>query len=216
MIMQTAALFDLDGVLVDTETQYTAFWTRVGRRDVPAIPDFATRIKGHTLCEIFSAYYDGRDELRRQVEMELLRFERQMQFPFIPGAWEFVQSLRHEGIPVAVVTSSNRDKMECLYAGHPNFTAGFDRIFTAEDALRSKPAPDCYIAAARSFGLEPRQCVVFEDSLNGLLAAKASGAYVVGLTTGLPEETVRPYCQHVMPDFQNFTVAQMLAIQKQE
>ena len=71
-------------------------------------------------------------------------------------------------------------------------------------------------SGAPSFGLEPRQCVVFEDSLNGLLAAKASGAYVVGLTTGLPEETVRPYCQHVMPDFQNFTVAQMLAIQKQE
>ena len=109
--MQTAALFDLDGVLVDTESQYTAFWERAGRRDVPSCPDFANRIKGHTLREIFSSYYDGREALQRQVEQELVQFEKEMHFPFIPGAMEFVQELRKASIPVAVVTSSNRDKM---------------------------------------------------------------------------------------------------------
>ena len=92
--MQTAALFDLDGVLVDTETQYTSFWERTGRRDVPSCPDFANRIKGHTLREIFSLYYDGREGMQRQVEQELVQFEKEMHFPFIPGAMEFVQALR--------------------------------------------------------------------------------------------------------------------------
>ena len=210
--MQTAALFDLDGVLVDTETQYTAFWERTGRRDVPACPDFANRIKGHTLREIFSSYYDGREALQRQVEQELVQFEKEMHFPFIPGAMEFVQELRKTSIPVAVVTSSNLDKMACLYAAHPSFADSFDRIFTAEDALRSKPAPDCYLAAASAFGLEAEHCFVFEDSLNGLRAAQASGAVVVGLSTGLPADIVRPYCNHVMPDFRHFSVDQMLAM----
>ncbi len=210
--MQTAALFDLDGVLVDTETQYTAFWERTGRRDVPACPDFANRIKGHTLREIFSSYYDGREALQRQVEQELVQFEKEMHFPFIPGAMEFVQELRKTSIPVAVVTSSNRDKMACLYAAHPSFADSFDRIFTAEDALRSKPAPDCYLAAAKAFGLAAEQCFVFEDSLNGLRAAQASGSVVVGLSTGLPVEIVRTYSQHVMPDFRHFSVDQMLAM----
>lgn len=50
--MQTAALFDLDGVIVDTEGQYTEFWKRVGNQDFPNVPDFAFRIKGHTLTQI--------------------------------------------------------------------------------------------------------------------------------------------------------------------
>ena len=210
--MQTAALFDLDGVLVDTETQYTAFWERTGRRDVPACPDFANRIKGHTLREIFSSYYDGREALQRQVEQELVQFEKEMHFPFIPGAMEFVQELRKTSIPVAVVTSSNRDKMACLYAAHPSFADSFDRIFTAEDALRSKPAPDCYLAAARHFGLEASSCFVFEDSLNGLRAAQASQATVIGLTTSHPAAVISPYCCYTMPHFGSFTVERMLSL----
>ena len=199
--MQTAALFDLDGVLVDTETQYTAFWERTGRRDVPACPDFANRIKGHTLREIFSSYYDGREALQRQVEQELVQFEKEMHFPFIPGAMEFVQELRKTSIPVAVVTSSNRDKMACLYAAHPSFADSFDRIFTAEDALRSKPAPDCYLRAAAAFGLEASACAVFEDSPSGLEAARRSGARVYGVATDLSPEEIRPLCDEVVEDF---------------
>ena len=199
--MKTAALFDLDGVLVDTETQYTAFWERTGRRGVPACPDFANRIKGHTLREIFSSYYDGREALQRQVEQELVQFEKEMHFPFIPGAMEFVQELRKTSIPVAVVTSSNRDKMACLYAAHPSFADSFDRIFTAEDALRSKPAPDCYLRAAAAFGLEASACAVFEDSPSGLEAARRSGARVYGVTTDLSPEEIRPLCDEVVEDF---------------
>ena len=55
--MQTAALFDLDGVIVDTEGQYTEFWKRVGNQDFPNVPDFAFRIKGHTLTQILNAHY---------------------------------------------------------------------------------------------------------------------------------------------------------------
>ena len=82
-----------------------------------------------------------------------------------------------------------------------DFPSLFDHIFTAEDALRSKPAPDCYLHAARFFGFDAKDCFVFEDSLNGLRAGHASGATVVALTTGLSADTVRPFSRHAMPDF---------------
>ena len=199
--MPTAALFDLDGVLVDTEGQYTLFWAEVGKRDFPHIPDFATRIKGRTLVQIFKEYYDGQTDRQAQVSEELVRFEKTMEFPFIPGALDFVRSLRSHGFRTAVVTSSDQNKMACLLAAHPDFPSLFDHIFTAEDALRSKPAPDCYLHAARFFGFDAKDCFVFEDSLNGLRAGHASGATVVALTTGLSADTVRPFSRHAMPDF---------------
>lgn len=212
--MQTAALFDLDGVLVDTEAQYTRFWRFVGMQDFPDIPDFPARIKGNTLTQIFAKYYPG-DEAKQQIVSEMLAaFEDRMDYPYVPGAMAFVAALRGAGVPCAVVTSSNQAKMDCLYRAHPEFPAAFDRIFTAEDALRSKPAPDCYVAAARHFGLPAADCFVFEDSLSGLQAGQASGATVIALTTTNSPERVSPYCTYAMGDFEKFTVGQMLGLKK--
>ncbi len=212
--MQTAALFDLDGVLVDTEGQYTRFWKAVGEEDFPEIPDFATRIKGHTLVQIYNQYYHEQSEKQASITSRLNRFELEMDFPLIPGALAFVEALRAAGYRTAVVTSSNQAKFACLLRHHPDFASYFDRIFTAEDALRSKPAPDCYIAAARSLGFEASECYVFEDSINGLRAGYDSGAIVVGLTTTNTENTIKPYCCHTMADFTNIKVEQLVNLKR--
>ena len=90
--MQTIALFDLDGVIVDTEGQYTLFWEKVGKRDFPETEDFAARIKGHTLKQIVGEYYPNDAEKRQQVIEELWQFEREMDFPYIKGAVTFVRA----------------------------------------------------------------------------------------------------------------------------
>lgn len=212
--MQTAALFDLDGVLVDTEGQYTRFWQSVGEEDFPEISDFATRIKGHTLVQIYSQYYNGMLARQQSITERLSCFELDMEYPFIPGAIEFVDALRAAGFRTAVVTSSNQAKLACLLRHHPDFSSHFDRVFTAEDVLRSKPAPDCYLAAAHSLGFEASDCYVFEDSINGLRAGYDSGATVVGLTTTNTENTIKPYCRHTMADFTNITVEQLLNLKR--
>ena len=208
--MKTAALFDLDGVIVDTEPRYTEFWEVIGRDYFPGDPLFAQNIKGHTLTYILEKYFP-QDVQTQQKVMDLLKaHQRQMAYPYIPGVMAFVARLREQGVGVAVVTSSDLEKMACLYQEHPEFPACFDRIFTAEDALRSKPAPDCYCAAARYFGLEASRCVVFEDSFNGLEAGRASGARVVGLSTSNSAECIAAYCDLVISDFQN--VEQLLRL----
>lgn len=204
-----AALFDLDGVLVDTEAQYTDFWKRVGKVYYPDDPDFAVRIKGQALENIFSQYFSDSTDVQKQLREDLSAFEAQMNYTFMPGAGAFVRALRREGVRTAVVTSSDRWKMAQLLKQHPGFDDLFDRLFTAEDAERSKPAPDCYLNAMSFFGTAPEACVVFEDSLNGLKAARASGAAVVGLSTTLPQETVAQYSDYVMADFTDITPASL-------
>lgn len=213
--MQTAVLFDLDGVLIDTEGQYTDFWRKVGFEYFPELPDFAELIKGKTLVQIFQQYFSDKTEAQKSIKQALEDFERQMTYPFIPGAIGFVASLHEAGFKVAVVTSSNQEKMRNLLNEHPDFPERFDHIFTAEDVKRSKPFPDCYVSAAKHLGFEVSECFVFEDSLSGLQAGRDSGATVIGLTTTYEAGRIAPFCQHTMKDFTNYTVAEMCSLKKQ-
>ena len=77
----------------------------------------------------------------------------------------------------------------------------FDAILTSEDFERSKPDPDCYLKAAQRLGVEVGDCVVFEDSFNGLKSGRAAGMYVVGLSTTNPAEAIRPYCDEVIANY---------------
>lgn len=210
---RTAVLFDLDGVIINTEGQYTEFWTEIGKTFLPNDPNFASQIKGHTLTQIIGAYFQNED-VAQQVVDKLNAFELQMSYPYIKGATHFVGELRKAGIPTAVVTSSNKAKMECLYKQHPELPELFDHIFTAENARRSKPAPDCYIDAAKALGLEANDCFVFEDSISGLTAGRDSGATVVGVTTTNTAERIAPLCQCVINDLSEITVAQMCNLKK--
>lgn len=195
------ALFDLDGVIIDTEPGYTAFWKQIGIDYFPENENFAQSLKGQTLKYIFEKFFFNDMDAQQEIRRRLRHYEEFMEFPFIPGVIDFINGLRERGVKMAIVTSSDREKMEHLYKSVPDFKNWFDGICTAENVQHSKPAPDCYLAAAESFGVSPHECVVFEDSMNGLLAAKASGAYVVGVATSLPQNEMDGFCDRVIPDF---------------
>ena len=200
-----AALFDLDGVVFDTEPQYTVFWRSQCRRYHPEHPGLEQEIKGQTLDQILDAGWSGTLEKERTGLIERLNdFERQMRLDYVAGFVPFIEDLRRHGMRTAVVTSSNRQKMEVVYAKHPEFTLLFDDILTSEDFAQSKPSPDCYLRAAARFGNEPEQCVVFEDSINGLQSARAAAMTVVGLLTTNTLERVKPLSDCQIEDFIDF------------
>lgn len=209
---QAAALFDLDGVVFDTEPQYTEFWGKQGALYHPEIEHFEQRIKGQTLVQIFDRWFAGQDEARRDIAAGLERFEREMAYEYVPGVEDFLRALRAAGIFTAVVTSSNNDKMRNVYRAHPEFKGCFDRILTSECFSRSKPEPDPYLAGAEAFGLPVSHCVVFEDSFNGLKSGRAAGMKVVGLSTTNPAEAIAALCDVVIPDFRSFSVEKMQAL----
>lgn len=192
-------LFDLDGVIIDTEGQYQKFWHNIGQKYLPEITDFATRIKGTTLDDIFATYFPEDLKVREEILCRLIEYEKSMRYTVFPGALEFVKSAQDKGIPCAIVTSSNHTKMLSLSQQLPALTSHFDHIFTAEDSGRGKPHPDCYINAARHFGTPIKETIVFEDSVNGLKAAQASGSLVIGLSTTHPSSVVSSYADITLP-----------------
>lgn len=198
-----AALFDLDGVVVDTEDSYTEFWNAQGEKYHPEIPNFALGIKGNTLAQVFNKFFSGNlEHYRAQVESELDKFEASMPYKFIGGVLDFLKLLKSSGIKTAVVTSSTKKKMESVYKVRPELLEFFDRIFTSDDVTKSKPDPQCYNLAAEFFGADSHTGFVFEDSFSGLQAARASSMSVIGLATTNPAEKIKDLCDVIIPNFE--------------
>lgn len=207
-----AALFDFDGVVMDTETQYSLFWNKIGKQYFPQIEEFGRIIKGQTLVNIYAKYFAGMEKEQQDITARLNQFEKDMAYEYIPGVVDFMKDLRAHGVKMAIVTSSNDLKMANVYKAHPELKELVDRILTAEMFTRSKPAPDCFLLGAEVFGTVPQNCVVFEDSFHGLEAGNAAGMAVVGLCTTNPKEAIADKCKLVIPDFTAFSFEKMKAL----
>lgn len=201
------ALFDFDGVIMDTETQYTRFWDNAGKKFAD-IDGFGHIIKGQTLIQIMDKYFADRPEADRRLIIDMINeFERDMVFEFIPGAWEFLAALKQAGIRSAIVTSSNDQKMSQVYKAHPQLHTMVDAVLTSEHFSRSKPDPECFLKGMEILGAKPEDTFVFEDSIHGINAGRAAGAHVVGLATTNLRDVIAPLCDLVIDDFRNFTIA---------
>lgn len=207
-----AALFDFDGVVMDTETQYSLFWNKIGKQYFPQIEEFGRIIKGQTLVNIYAKYFAGMEKEQQDITARLNQFEKDMAYEYIPGVVDFMKDLRAHGVKMAIVTSSNDLKMANVYKAHPELKELVDRILTAEMFTRSKPAPDCFLLGDEVFGTVPQNCVVFEDSFHGLEAGNAAGMAVVGLCTTNPKEAIADKCKLVIPDFTAFSFEKMKAL----
>lgn len=198
------ALFDLDGVIIDTEGIYSGFWSAIDERFPTGIPHFAQSIKGMNLQEILGNHFPT--HVQAQVQQMLMQFQADMKYDYFPGAMDFVRMLRDNGFAVAIVTSSDQQKMNELYRQHHEFESTFDTVITGDMVTHAKPHPECYQLAARLIGADLDDCIVFEDSVNGLKAGLASGAKVVGLTTTYGPEVVRPLCHVMTGELSNLTL----------
>ena len=199
-----AALFDLDGTLVETEGQYTEFWSAMGRKYRPDVPDLAQIIKGTTLVQIFDNFFPDQ-QWREEITAGLDEWEKNMEYPFIPGALEFLKDLKAHGVKCAVVTSSNKKKIDAVRAKIPDFDSLFDRILTSEDFRASKPDPDCYNLGAKVFNCKKKECIVFEDAFTGLQAGMSSRIFTVGITTYNSREQIQDKCNYVIDNFLDMT-----------
>ena len=206
------ALFDFDGVVMDTETQYYYFWKEVGDQYFPEIKDFSRIIKGSTLVQIYDKYFQGMEAEQAAITAKLVEFEDHMTFNYVAGADDFLCVLREKKIPTAIVTSTNQKKMANVYAAHPELKNLVDKVFTSEFFTRSKPFPDCFLMGAKELNTVPENCIVFEDSFHGLTAGNAAGMNVIGLSTTNPREAIQDKCKLVIPDFTHFTYEEMLSV----
>ena len=207
-----AALFDFDGVVVDTEPQYTLFWDEKGQKYHPEIPNFGHHIKGQTLIQIYKQFFRDPESLQDEITRQLLDYELTMHFEYIDGVVDFMKELREKGVKLAIVTSSNDAKMANAYREHPELKTMVDCIVTADRVTHSKPHPECFLLGAEMLGVEKDNCIVFEDSFHGIEAGNRAGMKVIGLATTNSAEAIAAKCALVIPDFTDFTFEKMKGV----
>ena len=208
-----AALFDLDGVVFDTEPQYSVFWGSICRQYHPEHPGLENEIKGQTLTQIYDRWFSGELEGERvSITERLDAYEQGMTYDFIDGFEALIADLHRHGVKTAVVTSSNQPKMESVYRYQKAFKQLFDAILTSEDFDRSKPDPDCYLKAAQRLSAQTDECIVFEDSFNGLRSGRAAQMAVVGLATTNPVEAIKPLSDMQISDYRGVDYATLEAL----
>lgn len=210
--MNVCALFDMDGVLIDTEPQYGLFWKGIAEEYNLGDKDFENKIKGMTIPHIISSYFCKLSSHQTEdIFTKFKKFEEKVLFPDIHGAIEFVNNLRLHGIRTALVTSSTELKLNRVLQ-QKHFETMFDTIVSAKDIINGKPEPDCFLLAAKRLNFSPKYCVVFEDSLAGITAGNAAGMAVVGLSTTYSNFELMDKCAKVIPNFENFTVDSLISI----
>ena len=198
-------LFDLDGVIMDTESQYSIFWNRTGK-ELLGLDDFGKIIKGQTLTHILM-HFEVASKSKDEIIAELYEYERNMSYDYIPGADEFMKSLKAKGIPMAIVTSSNDAKMENVRKVRPELWELTEAVLTSEHFSKSKPDPECFLKGMEVLGGCPEETYVFEDSIHGINAGRSAGAKVIGLATTNTREAIADLCDQVIDDFRGFELA---------
>ena len=213
MSVLKAALFDLDGVVFDTEPQYTIFWGSQCRLYHPERPGLEHEIKGQTLTQIYDQWFSGPLEKEQPIITDRLNeYESNMHYDYIEGFEQMIADLHAHGVKTAVVTSSNLPKMHAVYRYQPEFKSLFDAILTSEDFDRSKPDPDCYLKAAARLGANTDECIVFEDSFNGLRSGRAANMKVVGLATTNSAEAISELSDIQITDYRDMGFDQLSSL----
>jgi HAD superfamily hydrolase (TIGR01509 family) len=183
-----AVIFDMDGVLIDSGAHHRDAWRRVlADLGLTAAPDFWRRTIGRPAEEAVALLLErpvGRAEayeLAHRKREHYLRLTARGMLP-IPGAPTFVAALARRRVPLAVATSASRRDVDGLLV-EIGVRRHFTVVVTADDVRRGKPDPEVYARAAAGLGVAPAACLVFEDSVAGIHAARAAGMRVIGVTT---------------------------------
>lgn len=179
-----AVIFDMDGIIFDTERLYIESWKAVAREyDLNNVTDMAYRIIGVNDImsrKVFTEYYQGTrdyDQCRKRVS-EVFHSRYDGKIPVKPGVHEILAFLRERNIPVALASSTRIETVqrELKEAG---LYQAFDHIIGGDMIKQSKPAPDIFLAAAEKLQEAPENCYVLEDSHNGIRAAAAAGMHPI-------------------------------------
>ncbi|MBN1919297.1 MAG: HAD family phosphatase [Verrucomicrobia bacterium] len=184
-------IFDVDGVIVDSAPPHRESWRRLADEvHLPMSDEFFARIFGQTNKDILEALF-GRalpDEEWRRLGDRKEAFYRDIirhSVPAMPGAVGLIEALHADGARLAIGSSGPPENIE-LCLREMGILERFDAVVTGNDVTRGKPDPQVFLLAAERIGLSPERCVVVEDAVTGVEAAKRAGMRAVALTSSHP------------------------------
>ena len=192
----TGAIFDMDGLLFDTERIFQETWGELAIENGHPLDEFfAGKICGASQeisLQTLREYYPGKDP--QDVSKECWRRMRLKLETFVPvkkGAEEILRAFRENGYKLAVASSTDAKQIEhnLVLTGLRSY---FDEIISGQEVKNGKPHPDIFLLAAKRIGCRPEDCYIFEDSLNGVRAGYAAGCKTIMIPDLIaPTEDVR-------------------------
>jgi len=197
--VKKGAIFDMDGLLFDTERLFQDGWVEMARRFGQAPhPNFSAAVAGTSgagMLAVIRRYYPEVDPLAFQAECisyaeEILN----KGIPERPGMREILKFFRNNGVKIAIASGSGRE-MVLNNLRRTGIEGYFDAVVSANDVTRGKPEPDIFLLAAQRLGCNPEECYVFEDGINGVRAGIAAGCATIMIPDLYqPTEELRKNC----------------------
>ncbi|OGD18396.1 MAG: hypothetical protein A2W03_06715 [Candidatus Aminicenantes bacterium RBG_16_63_16] len=208
-----AAIFDMDGVIADNMTYHTKAWEKFLQKYSPGlkIGDVSSKY-GMTNSDLMGFVLSRKltpAEVERYGE-EKERYYRDLyaaDMSPLPGLVEFLREMKAAGMRAVVATSAPRSNVEFLVDGL-KLRPLFDAVIHAGHVTRGKPDPEIYLTAASRAGCRPDACVVFEDAMAGIEAARRAAMTVIGVATTFPPEQLAG-ARLVIKDFREISVARL-------
>jgi beta-phosphoglucomutase len=198
-----AAIFDMDGTLVDNMHIHQEAWRRfLEGKGLPFDEEQYHRNNTGTITEIIPRFFpeatDPAEAYRLGMEKEAVYREvYRGRVVALPGLVAFLDALRKAGIRIALATAADRGNID-FTLDELGIRDRFDALVGSEDVQRGKPHPDVYLRAAQRLGQAPRHCLAFEDSHPGIRAALDAGMRVVGLATTHTRTELEGYPLHAV------------------
>ena len=193
--MFKAYVFDMDGTLIDNCAWHVLAWREFAHRhgrdlSERQILDWMGATSSYYMNRIFEREVPAEEcaELTREKET-LYRAMYAPHLTLADGLKEILDDARRRGIRLAIATGGSLDNVDFILDGL-SLRAMFDVIVDASQYERGKPAPDCYLKAAARLGLEPAECLVFEDAVAGVRSGKAAGMRVAAVTATISRDTL--------------------------
>lgn len=210
------AIFDHDGVLVDTLAFHQQAWVDLGRATgLELTEEFIHQTFGMTNSSIFQLLKGdtlSAEEIRAYSDRKEVCYREAAtgKIVLMDGVREFLDGLTAAGVKLAIGSSGVRPNLD-LTVRECDLEGRFAAIASVEDIMRGKPDPQVFLVAARKSGIEPAHSIVFEDAPVGIQAAKAAGMYAVGLTSSHPAQALWDAgADEVVADFRGYEVAALL------
>ena len=207
----------MDGVICHTNPYHSkAFKIFFEKRNLfPTEEEFMLHMYGKNNGYILSHFLGRKIEGEELAELE---FEKESLFREIyaeevdpiPGFLDFFNQLKKVNLPTGVATSAPRANFE-LIIGALQLTELMDSKLASEDVSRHKPDPEVYLKSAYHLGVDPKNCVVFEDSFSGASAGLNAGMKVIGVLSSHRKEEL-PECHQYIEDYRNLSLEQVLSL----
>lgn len=204
------ALFDMDGLLLDTEPITIQAKVEEGKKiGLPIQEEMVKHTIGMSQKHVdayFTSLFGERyqhEYFKKKRQEYLFAYMEKHGLPIKKGALALLTFFKKEGVPMAIVTSSSREIVE-QYQKYGSLFSFFDKVITGDEVKEGKPHPDVYLHAAKVMHVKAGDCIVFEDSKNGVLSASRAGMTVVMVPDLIePDDEVLSFYPNIKTDLQS-------------